>query len=160
MEVLIMGPSLGQGAEDWFTNGGLPEWFGVEEALCRYIRDVDVLPTFLAAADGEVVGFLTLREHNEYAAEIHVMAVRAGMHRRGIGRQLLNRSEQYLRLKGVEYLQVKTLSAAHPDKCYANTREFYHATGFRPLQEFPELWDPQSPCLLMVKYLAGETAGA
>jgi hypothetical protein len=25
--------------------------------------------------------------------------------------------------------------------------------GFRPLEEFPQIWDAQNPCLIMVQYL-------
>jgi hypothetical protein len=61
-----------------------------------------------------------------------------------------------LRGQGVEYLQVKTLSDAHPDAGYARTRAFYQAMGFRPLQELPELWGEENPCLQMVKGLGEE----
>ena len=46
---------------------------------------------------------------------------------------------------GTEFLQVKTLSAKHPDEGYEKTRAFYLAYGFRPLEEFPDLWSPESP---------------
>jgi ribosomal protein S18 acetylase RimI-like enzyme len=62
--------------------------------------------------------------------------------------------EAHLQAQGIEYLQVKTLSPAHPDKNYAKTRAFYHALGFRPLEEFPDLWGEQNPCLQMIKYLS------
>jgi hypothetical protein len=54
---------------------------------------------------------------------------------------------------GVEFLQVKTLSAAHPDEGYQKTRAFYVACGFHPLQEFPDLWAADQPALQMVKAL-------
>ena len=37
------------------------------------------------------------------------------------------------------------------DENYARTRAFYLAMGFRPLEEFTQLWNEQNPCLLMVK---------
>ena len=39
---------------------------------------------------------------------------------------------------------------------YAQTRAFYLAMGFRPLEELRKLWDEANPCLIMVKRL--ETA--
>ncbi len=48
-------------------------------------------------------------------------------------------------LRNVEFLQVKTLSAKHPDAGYGRTRQFYLAMGFRPLQEFPTLWGEANP---------------
>lgn len=98
-----------------------------------------------------MVGFLTVRQHGKYAAEIHVMGIRPEMHRRGIGRALVQTVEAALCGNGVEYLQVKTLSPAHPDGNYAKTRQFYLAMGFRPLEEFPNLWGEGNPCLQMVK---------
>jgi ribosomal protein S18 acetylase RimI-like enzyme len=131
----------------------LPQWFGIEEANIQYLKDIEILPTLLAELDGRVVGFLTVREHNEYAAEMHIIGVRLELHREGVGRALVVEAEEHLRGRGVEYLQVKTLSPAHPDEGYARTRAFYEAMGFRPLEEFPDLWGPENPCLLMVKRL-------
>lgn len=131
----------------------LPDWFGIEAATARYIKDINVLPTLIALVSGQAVGFLTLAEHNAYAAEIHVMGVRPDMHRGGIGRTLVTEAEKVLRQRGFEYLQVKTLSPSHPDKHYAGTRAFYLALGFRPLEEFKELWGKENPCLQMVKSL-------
>lgn len=153
MSVNVTGPLLGQGEVCAAILRALPDWFGVEEATRQYIADIETLPTFLAELDGGVVGFLTLKQHTEFAAEIHVMGVRPLAHHRGVGRALLERAEAYLRERGVEYLQVKTLSPAHPDAGYARTRAFYTACGFRPLQEFPELWGPENPCLQMIKGL-------
>ena len=131
----------------------LPEWFGIEEATRQYIADIEELPTLLATLDDQVVGFLTLTLHSDYAAEIHVMGVRPEWHRNGVGRDLVHAAEAHLRQREIEYLQVKTLSPAHPDRNYAQTRRFYRAMGFRPLEEFPELWGPQNPCLQMIKSL-------
>jgi hypothetical protein len=39
------------------------------------------------------------------------------------------------------------------DEHYARTRAFYQAMGFRPLEEFKQIWDEANPCGLMVKYL-------
>ena len=55
---------------------------------------------------------------------------------------------------GTEFLQVKTLSAKHPDEGYEKTRAFYLAYGFRPLEEFPTLWSPESPALQLIKTVA------
>ena len=72
---------------------------------------------------------------------------------------MLCRAERHLGKRGFEYLQVKTLSERHPDLNYARTRAFYSAMGFRPLEEFPELWGEKNPCLQMIKSLvAGRLA--
>ena len=131
----------------------LPQWFGMEESNRQYLQDIDILPTFLAFADDEAVGFLTLKQHNEYAAEIHIIGIRPEQHRRGIGRALLAKAEEFLKREGVEYLQVNTLGPSCPNEDYARTRAFYLSMGFRPLEEFLELWNADNPCLLMVKSL-------
>jgi ribosomal protein S18 acetylase RimI-like enzyme len=151
----IEGPLLEQGVVCGLILRALPEWFGIEAATAQYIRDVDEMPTFVAWAEGRAVGFMTVRLHNPYAAELHVLGVLPEMHHRGVGRALLARVEAYLRQQGVEYLQVKTLSASNPDPNYAKTRAFYEVMGFRPLEEFPTLWDEANPCLLMVKAVDG-----
>jgi GNAT superfamily N-acetyltransferase len=126
----------------------LPEWFGIEEATAAYIRDVADLPTFAAGEDG----FVSLKLHSPQAAELYVMGVRPRAHRRGLGTALLDAAEAYLRARGVEYLQVKTLGPSDPDAGYARTRSFYLARGFVPLEEIHGLWE-HNPCLLLVKRL-------
>ena len=131
----------------------LPDWFGIEEAIVHYVNMIDGLPTILARSGEEAVGFLSIKQHNSYAAEVVVMGVRPEAHRQGIGKALIEAAQAWLREQNVEYLQVKTLSASHSDPNYARTRLFYAAQGFRPLEEFPLLWDEHNPCLLMVKRL-------
>jgi GNAT superfamily N-acetyltransferase len=126
----------------------LPEWFGIEEATAAYIRDVAGMPTFAA---GEA-GFLSLKLHSPRAAELYVMGVRPPEHRRGLGTALLAAAEEYLRERGVEYLQVKTLGPSRPSEGYERTRLFYEARGFVALEEIHGLWE-SNPCLLMVKRL-------
>jgi GNAT superfamily N-acetyltransferase len=94
----------------------------------------------------------SVKQHNQYSAEIYVMAVLPQYHRQGCGRALVEAAERYLRDQSVEYFQVKTLGASHPDPGYAKTRQFYRAMGFRPLEELDNLWG-SNPCLLMVKRL-------
>jgi GNAT superfamily N-acetyltransferase len=126
----------------------LPEWFGIEEATAAYIRDVAELPTFALEDDA----FLSVKLHTPLAAELYVMGVRRERHREGLGTRLLAAAEDYLRARGVEYLQVKTLGPSWPDDGYERTRLFYEARGFVALEEIHGLWDA-NPCLLMVKRL-------
>ena len=46
-----------------------------------------------------------------------------------------------------------TLAASDPDPNYAATRAFYAALGFLPLEELPQVWGPENPCLLLVRTL-------
>ncbi|MHB1356914.1 MAG: GNAT family N-acetyltransferase [Anaerolineae bacterium] len=128
-------------------------WFGVEEAVERYLDEIYNLPTMLAYYRGKVVGFITLKAHYPTSAEVYVMAVRPELHRQGIGTSLMCAAIKWGRDRNVEYLQVKTLGPSCPDEGYARTRAFYWAMGFRPLEEFTQIWDERNPCLIMVRNL-------
>lgn len=131
----------------------LPDWFGIEEAIQNYLRAADENITFLAWNNNHAVGFLTLKLHNEFSAEIYVIAVKREFRRMGIGRALVTYAENFLRSKNFKFLQVKTIAEIHPSPEYAETRKFYQAMGFYPLEVFPELWGIEYPCLMMVKNL-------
>ena len=81
------------------------------------------------------------------------MGVLPRWHRRGIGRALVERAALYSRDEGFVLLHVKTLAPGDPYPPYAATRAFYTALGFLPLEEIPQIWGPQDPCLLMVRAL-------
>jgi GNAT superfamily N-acetyltransferase len=131
----------------------LPSWFGIEEANRHYAEVAERSPAVVASAGGDDIGLLVMVRHSRFSAEIHLMAVHPEWHRHGVGRQLLERAERILAGDGVEFLQVKTLSDRHPDAGYEKTRAFYLAGGFRPLEEFPTLWDAANPVLQLVKVL-------
>ena len=59
---------------------------------------------------------------------------------------------------GARWSQVKTLSEAAGSPEYAETRAFYSRMGYEPLQEFPTLWSPGNPYLLMVKAVSNMEA--
>jgi len=132
---------------------GLPEWFGIEEATAAYIDAARTLPTVLAHDDGVVVGALLWTRRFPTAAEVHLMAVDAARHRRGIGTALLERAEEELRADGVRDLQVKTLGPSRPDDEYERTRRFYEARGFVALEEMFGVWAEDNPMLILVKAL-------
>lgn len=133
----------------------LPEWFGIEEAIVEYVDRSGELPAYVASLGDDPVGVLVIEQHNPAAAEMYVLAVRRRSHRRGVGRALVEAAERDLRADGSQFLQVKTLGEGRPSPEYDDTRRFYEALGYRPLEEFPtdSLW-PGNPCLLMVKHLS------
>ncbi len=131
----------------------LPDWFGIAESNAAYVRDVEAMPMFAAYIDGAPCGFLALRRHTPHASEIHVMGVKPAHHRGGLGRALVAAAEQHARDAGARFLTVKTLSPAHPDPGYVRTRAFYEGVGFVPLEEFPDLWNPENPALMLIKAL-------
>ena len=153
MDFKIEGPLFQQSPVCVPILRSLPDWFGIEAAILEYEREIEHLPTFLANEDGSVLGFLSLKQHNPFSAEIYVMAVQPQVHRGGIGRALVAAADFYARNLGIEYMQVKTLAASRPNEEYARTRAFYEALGFRPLEAFSRIWDENNPCLVMVKRL-------
>jgi ribosomal protein S18 acetylase RimI-like enzyme len=129
----------------------LPEWFGIESAIVEYSKDVQRMPMLVAKLETEVVGFLSLKTHNKYTAEIHVMGVLPEFHRQKAGRDLVSAAERYLSKRGYRYLTVKTLSESRPNEEYDRTCNFYYSVGFIPVEEFKTLWSEHNPCLLLIK---------
>jgi len=153
MDFNITGPQLGKATDCLPILHSLPEWFGIPAAVAQYASEIDGLPTFLAVGSDQVIGFATLKQHNTYSAEVYVMGILPTMHHQGIGRELLLAAQDWLKAQAVEYLQVKTLGPSDSDLNYARTRAFYEAMGFRPLEEFKQIWDEHNPCLVMFKRL-------
>ncbi|MCK5115136.1 MAG: GNAT family N-acetyltransferase [Candidatus Aegiribacteria sp.] len=131
----------------------LPAYFGIEEALLQYLKDIVDMPVFFALLNGKSIGFLAINRHTKLSAEIHVMGVLPEEHRKGVGGALTAAAEQYLKSDGVKILEVKTLGESHPDKNYAGTRKFYLTQDFLPLEEIPDFWGKGLPTLFMVKHL-------
>lgn len=152
----------------------LPEWFGIDRFTHEYVEAAAKFPNYVAVAapaptapgiaapaigaDGgeipfeDVLGVLLLDQRYPTSAEVHLLAVRRKHHRVGIGRALMERVEGDLRAQGVRLLSVKTLGPSAYDPGFDQTRAFYAACGFHPVEEFPDLW-ADDPCMLMVKAL-------
>ena len=130
----------------------LPEWFGIEETIIKYRHDIEIMDSYIAKIDGNLAGFITLNFHNEYSAEIQVMAVKRLYHRNGAGSEMVKFAERKALEKQIRFLQVKTLGPSHPDFNYRNTRKFYLAQDFLPLEE-NFLWGKTNPCLILIKTL-------
>jgi ribosomal protein S18 acetylase RimI-like enzyme len=132
---------------------GLPEWFGIPEAIEMYASDVQRMSMFAYVLKHDVVGFIAIEIHFAQAAEAYVLAVKRDFHRKGIGQKLFDHVISVLRKQGVKYLTVKTLAEQRSNRAYADTRRFYEAMGCVPLEVFPTLWSAENPCLVMIKSL-------
>ena len=153
MNLTITGPTPGDSEICNEILRSVPEWFGIEDAIVEYTRIIAELPTFYARSESKIVGLLGVKQHFPNSAEIYLMAVHRDWHRKGLGRRLLKASEEWLSESGVEFLQVKTLGESRENKEYEATRRFYERMGFTKLEEFPDLWSHNNPCLQMVKRL-------
>lgn len=153
MHAQPIGPDLKRPRECEAVLRTLPQWFGIEEALLKYAQDTTTLPSFAFESQGELVAFLSLLQHFPESWEVHCLAVRAAERNQGLGRALLAHAERWLIQKQARFLQVKTLAGTAESAVYAETRAFYLATGFVPIEVFPQLWTPQNPALQLVKTL-------
>jgi len=131
----------------------LPDWFGIESSIIDYVAQVQSMPFFAAFDDESVIGFVALKTHNIYTAEIYVMGVLQEYHRQGVGKLLVEKCETYCANNNMEYLTVKTLDESRECNSYEKTRLFYLSAGFKPLEVFPLLWDEDNPCLFMAKHI-------
>jgi GNAT superfamily N-acetyltransferase len=124
---------------------GLPEWFGIPEAIDTYARNLERITMFAYLPNGAPVGFIAIERHFPHAAEAHVLGVRRALHRQGIGQALFVRAANLPRQQEVRYLTVKTVAERRANNAYAETRQFYEAMGFVPLEVFSTLWGPEIP---------------
>ena len=131
----------------------LPSWFGMQEAIVQYTRQVKCLPLFACIVDERAIGFAAIEQTDGVAAELVVMGILPEYHRQGIGAELVAACERYCLDHGVQTLTVRTLADTHPSKSYARTRAFYSAMGFCSRMVLTDYWDEDNPCLVMVKAL-------
>ena len=133
----------------------LPDWFAIPEAITDYTLGVKDNPFYGVFDKKTAVGFVSIKVHNRYTAEVYVMGIVKEYHRKGIGRKLVQICDDYCRKYGMAFLTVKTLDEKNPDIFYQKTRLFYESMGFMPLEVFPTLWDENNPCLFLAKYIGG-----
>jgi len=131
----------------------LPNWFGVEESIIDYVKTTKEMPFYAVYNGSEPVGFVAIKIHNRYTAEVCVMGILKEFHRKGIGSLLIRKCEQFCIENDMEFLTVKTLDESRISKSYEKTRLFYVSMGFRPLEVFKTIWDESNPCLFMAKYI-------
>ncbi|MGC8537297.1 MAG: GNAT family N-acetyltransferase [Rhizomicrobium sp.] len=127
----------------------LPEWFGIPASNAKYVEFAERKPTWVAE-DGDVLGVMTLVDTGYSAIDIHLLAVRPHMQRRGLGAALVAQALAETRSLGRSYLTVKTRGPSLPYEPYERTRAFYEGVGFQGLEEFTEIWGPENPCLIMI----------
>jgi GNAT superfamily N-acetyltransferase len=128
----------------------LPDWFGIPASNTAYAAAAERGPTWVAELEGRAVGVMVLTDTGFAAVDIHLMAVRPEQHRRGVGRALVAEARAFARQLGKGFLTVKTQGPSAGYEAYERTRAFYEGVGLRGLEEIPEIWGPENPCLIMV----------
>jgi GNAT superfamily N-acetyltransferase len=99
----------------------LPEWFGIPASVENYITAADELRMLACFGPaGEVIGFVSIKTHTPFAAEVYAMGVKRPWHRRGIGRGLIEAVVELAISLGIRFLTVKTL---RPQMTIKITRE-------------------------------------
>lgn len=131
----------------------LPAWFGIESSIIEYMEIVRSIPFYAAFDNEKPVGFLAVKVHNSYTAEVCVMGILNEYQRKRIGEGLMECAECFCVDHGYKFLTVKTLDSSVDFKPYERTRQFYSKMGFIPLEVFPLHWDKDNPCLFLAKYL-------
>lgn len=131
----------------------LPEWFGIEDSRNEYIKQSRELDFYAIEYDGKYISFLSLQNTSKDCGEIYVIGTYKKYQNLGAGRLLIEAAVNHCLENGLSILQVKTLADTHPDENYKITRAFYRANDFKELEIFPELWDKNNPCLIMVKMI-------
>lgn len=90
----------------WIFFGQRNQWFGIESALIEYAEATNRLPTFVALAEGAIVGFITLERHSQYKYEIHCTAVRRELRADGIGTALVSAAEAWMKAQGATSISI------------------------------------------------------
>ena len=122
----------------------LPEWFGIAAATDANVRAAADLPMFAAREGPEPVGFVSVKVHTRFAAELHVLGVLRRHHGRGAGRALVEAALAFADDEGLRFLTVKTVAPSRPDPNYAATRLFYERMGFVPVEAFRPCGAPRT----------------
>jgi GNAT superfamily N-acetyltransferase len=128
----------------------LPDWFGYPAALDDIAAAVRSQAGFVALEDGEVVGFVTLRPYSDESLEITYLAVRADRRRGGRGRSLLHAVKGFAHSGEFAVVSLLTLGPESGSSHYAETVEFYVASGFWRVKEIHIAEWRGAPSLVMV----------
>lgn len=131
--------------------GNLPEWFNPPEDIPVKAEIHKKYPFYAVYDNDNCIGFVALKIHNEYTAEIYNLGVLKEFHRMGAGHLLMEACKNYCIRNNKQFLTVKTLDESAVYEPYNSTRAFYKKEGFIPLEVFTNYWDEENPCLFLVK---------
>jgi ribosomal protein S18 acetylase RimI-like enzyme len=135
----------------------LPQWF-TELGVQQIARDLQIQNGIVALENENIAGFVTYAiTVDKTVAELTWIAVHSNLHRKGIGRSLVEALEEVLVRLGVSALEVSTVADSVEYEPYARTRSFYHALGFSDVRVDREWYPSGDDRLLLRKVLAERT---
>ena len=134
----------------------LNSWFEDGYAVKNYIEKSKDYIFFKVSEKGKNLGFIVYKETSDYTIEIFVMGVLKKYHRKNIGRNLFEKSIDFLKKYNYEFVQVKTLKEGIDDG-YDKTNKFYQALGFRKFEVIEEIWSKDNPCQIYVKSIVWQS---
>ena len=138
------------GAECASILAELPDWFGIPESNAEYAEAAEREQAWVAEEAGAALGLMILVDTEFSAIDVHLLAVRSSVHRRGVGKALIEQARAVARELGKPYVTVKTQGPSAGYESYRRTRAFYEGVGFLGLEEFTTIWGPENPCLVMI----------
>ncbi len=134
-----------------------PEWFtelGIEDIA----KDLQIEQALVAVDDERVVGFVIYCVAKDgKTAELSWIAVRPELHRRGIGRAMIEVLQAILTEQGILALEVSTVAPTIEREPYARTLNFYSAMDFSYVRIDKEWYATGVDRLLLRKILSRKT---
>ena len=125
---IVLAPRLTEGTAPWRNRAGT---LRAVEVAVRSAIDSFRMPghaVFVAEADGDIVGFVTVSERISFAGEreayVGWLVVRAGLDRRGIGSTLMDVAERWAIDRRVSSITLETGAANHA------ARGLYQSLGY------------------------------
>ena len=109
--------------EAFYPDGWEPSQRESVEGVCA-AADTNV---WVSLDEGQVSGFVAVKQHSETYAEIYMIAVDPVYHRRGIATALTEFALDWMRERGVSVAMVETGA----DPGHGPARATYEKTGFR-----------------------------
>jgi GNAT superfamily N-acetyltransferase len=108
-----------------------PEWTALQEEAVRSSCASGERDVFVALAEGQPVGFATvaLNAFHERMGVVDMIAVDPRHQRRGIAKQLMDRSAEHMRARGMDIAAVGTGG----DSGHGPARALYEALGYTAL---------------------------
>jgi len=73
----------------------LPEWFGNEESLQKYVDTVHKYPFWAAFDNNNCIGIFSVKIHYNRTGDIYVCGIDPNYHRKGIGTLLYKAIENF-----------------------------------------------------------------